>query len=43
MKRLNLLHYIQRREKYGYTNLKHEQTEIILIGRYNDIDWNLYD
>ena len=43
MKRLNILHYLQRREKYGYTNMCHEKTEILLVGRSNDIDWFFYD
>ena len=42
-RRLNLLEYVQRRELYGYTNLRGEQTYIELRGRYKNIDWELYD
>ena len=42
-KRLNLLTYLKRREKYGYTNLRGESTYILLSGRYHLIDWHMYE
>ena len=42
-KRLNLLTYLKRRERYGYTNLRGESTYILLSGRYHLIDWNWYE
>ena len=42
-RRLNLLFYLRRRETWGYTNRPGERTYIMLVGRYNDIDWHWYD
>ena len=43
-RRLNLLEYLQRRERYGYTQLRGEDpTYIELRGRYDRIDWWLFD